>query len=375
MPWNEVSRVESRRLFVSAFELGRWNFSELCRQFRITRSTGYKWLGRYLERGDEGLFDRSRRPHRVRYATDEQVKARLLAERKAHPVWGARKLCKRLEMQGVHPPPERTANRILKRAGLVHSRNGGKDEPKRFERENPNEMWQIDHKRAIHGKWARRTVPFAALDDCTRYVVGLRALPDKGLSSTWGAIWEIFGDYGLPGAILSDNDQIFHGRVGPSRFEVRLMRLGIEVLHGRPYHPETQGKVERFNGTLQTELLSDGCFDSHQQLQEGFDRFRREYNHERPHEALQMEVPGAFYRVSEVARPDRLPQMEYPSGVTLRKVHKDGWISCKGHRISVGVGLEGEWVEVRETAYGVEVYYGRHRLLGERLDECTKGTT
>jgi transposase InsO family protein len=302
----------------------------------------------------------------VRYATDEQVKALLLAERAKYPAWGARKLCKRLERKGIVPPPERTANRILKRAGLVDRCRRDTQEPMRFERANPNELWQVDHKRAIHGRWARRTVPFVVVDDCTRYLVGLKALANKGLVCTWDALWELFGEFGLPDALLSDNDQIFHGRVGPSQFEARLMCLGIAVLHGRFYHPETQGKVERLNGTLERELLRDGYFTSAAELQAGFDRFRSTYNYERPHEALSMDVPGAHYRPSVKIRPKTIPQMQYADGAELRKVHKDGWISYKGKCIEVGCGLSGSWVEIRHTDYGVEIYYGPYRLQGRR---------
>lgn len=364
MPWREAQKVELRRMFVQAVESESVNISQACREFSISRVTGYKWLGRYRREGVEGLFDRSRRPHRVRYATDPAVKELLVADRRAHPRWGARKLCERLEMKSVPPPPERTANRILGREGLIEARRAPEEEPKRFQRTDPNALWQMDHKSAIHGRWFRRAVPFVVLDDCTRYLLGLRSLPDKGLDSTWLALWDILGEFGLPNAILSDNEYTFHGPAGPSHLEVRLLRLDIDILHGRPYHPQTQGKAERLNGTLQRELLNDSTFASAQEIQPSFDHFRYEYNFERPHEAIGMRVPGALYRPSPRRRPEKLPEMEYPPGAVLRSVQKDGWISWKGRRISVGVGLCGQRVEVRQADCGLEVYFGRHRLLG-----------
>ncbi|MCD6405949.1 MAG: IS481 family transposase [Planctomycetes bacterium] len=366
MPWREISKVESRMLFVKAVESRRWSFSRVCRRFGITRVTGYKWMRRYWSEGEQGLYDRSRRPHAVTCSTDGAVVDALLEEREAHPYWGARKLCKLLERRGIASVPERTANRILKRAGLVEPRIRREAAVGRFERPRPNDLWQIDHKAAIHGKWARRCVPFVVLDDHSRYLVGLDALPDKGLVSTWRAMWEVLGRHGLPKAVLSDNDSVFHGGNGPSQFEVRLMRLEIAVLHGRPYHPETQGKVERFNGTLERELLRDGCFETVEEVQKGFDGFRWEYNFYRPHESLSMEVPGSIYRPSRRERPQELPQMEYPSGAVLRKVDKDGWVRWKGAKINVGRGLFKEWVEVREGAECVEVYYGPNRISGAR---------
>jgi transposase InsO family protein len=367
MPWNEVTRVESRKLFVHACEVAQHGVAGLCREFGISRKTGYKWLGRWHSEGEQGLADRSRRPHRIVRATPVEVDKALVALRQMHPHWGARKLCWLLGRQGMTPPPERTANRILQRHGLVDERGRRQEVLRRFERSHPNALWQIDHKRAIHGSWAARTVPLVVLDDHSRYLVGLRALPDKGLEATWSSLWAIFEELGLPEAILNDNDMVFHGTSGPSQLEVRLMRLGIVPLHGRTYHPQTQGKVERLNGTLERELLRDGHFRSAQELQAGFDRFREEYNYERPHEALGMQVPASRYRPSARRRPKQVPAVEYPLGVTLRAAQKDGFVSWKGWRIEVGTGLCGERVEIRETGNGIDVYYGPYRLLGATL--------
>lgn len=372
MPWMEVSAVESRRMFIAVVESGKCSFSEACRRFGVSRKTGYKWLARYRSEGEGGLHERSRRPKVIRHATSPEVVELVVKERKAHPDWGARKICARLNKRGIEAPPERTANRILKRSGMVKEREVAREEPQRFERPRPNDLWQIDHKAAVHGRWFRRAVPLAILDDCSRYLLGLRSLPDKGFSSTWAALWDILREFGLPLAILSDCDRVFHGSVGPSRLEVRLMRLGIEIFHGRPYHPQTQGKVERLNGTLERAVLRDGHFRTPEQLQTAFDRFRYEYNFERPHDALGLEVPGSRYQPSPKPCPQRLPEMEYPSGAVLRKVQKDGWISWKGLCIEVGMGLHGERVEVRDADHEVEVYFGPYRILGTEIDENTR---
>ena len=142
------------------------------------------------------------------------------------------------------------------------------------------------------------------------------------------------------------------------------MRLGIEVIHGRPYHPQTQGKVERFNGTLERELLRDGFFEDPSDLQEGFDQFRYEYNFERPHEALDLNVPASRYSPSNRRRPSTLPKVEYKQGVLLRKVDPGGRISFRNERIEVGGGISGEFVELREADFGFEIYYSEYRILG-----------
>jgi hypothetical protein len=138
-------------------------------------------------------------------------------------------------------------------------------------------------------------------------------------------------------------------------------------LHGRTYHPQTQGKVERLHGTVELEVLRDGHFTSSQDLQARFDRFRQTYNFERPHEALGMDVPASRYRMSERKRPAWLPEVTYPAGAVLRTGTKDGWISWRGVRIEVGTGLCGERVEIRDATDGIEIYYGPYRVLGATL--------
>lgn len=375
MPWQEVGKVELRRLFVAAVESGRGSFSGLCREFRISRACGYKWWRRYRREGVEGLEELSRRPRRSPGATAGAVEARVVEERSRHPAWGARKLLKRLEWSGVAAPSERTVNRILSRQGLISARERGQEAPGRFERSGPNELWQVDHKAAFHGRWGVRAVPLVVEDDATRYLVGLRSLPDKGLVSTWGALWEMFGEFGLPEAILTDNDAVFSGGVGPSHLESYLMRLRIQVLHGRPRHPQTQGKVERLNGTLARELVVSRNFGVGTELQPAFDRFRQEYNFERPHEALGLEVPGSRYLPSSRRCSEGLPEMEYGSGAVLRKVNTWGRISIRKRQYAAGRGLCGEWVEIREVEGSWEVYYGPYRIrtVGEEESEGAEG--
>ena len=369
MPWQEVVKVELRRLFAATIESGKLSMSEACREFKISRTCGYKWLKRYRLEGMAGLQDRSRRPHHIGRSTPAPVEEAVLKERGKYPFWGARKIKKRLEMQGITPPSERTINRILKRAGLSDGLAKPKEEIQRFQRSRPNALWQMDHKGRVWGNWNKRVVPFCVLDDATRYCLGLWSLPDKGLQSTWSALWDIFGEVGLPESILSDNAPTFRGIVGPSRMEVRLLLLGVRFLHGRIMHPQTQGKVERFNGTLQREVLQNGRFSSPGELTEQFEQFRHRYNFDRPHEALGMDTPGLHYRPSPRSRPDRIPSVHYPPGRLLRKVMSGGYISYRGRRVRVGDGLIGYWVEVREFNRGIEVYFGPHRILGTDLRE------
>jgi len=189
------------------------------------------------------------------------------------------------------------------------------------------------------------------------------------ISSTWPCLWEAFEVFGLPDSILSDNDMIFAGRNGPSWIESRLMRLDIDVIHGRPYHPQTQGKVERLNGTLERELLRDSTFEDSGDLQRGFDDFRQRYNFERPHEALGLDVPGAHYAPSKRKRPRAVPEISYHPGALLRKVDSTGRISFKNFKVEVGQGISGEYVEIRDGQDCLDVFYGSYRVLGFNLGE------
>lgn len=364
MPWHGGGTVEMRKLFVTRVLAGGISVKEACLEFDITRACGHKWLRRFSQEGESGLEDKSRRPLHLRSETDAPLVSLILSERDLHRAWGARKIGKRLAVLGFHPPAERTIDRILSRHGLIRGRAKPKLPPQRFERTSPNELWQMDHKASIWGRWRSRSVPFLVVDDCSRFLLTLVSLPSKGLSPTWDCLWAVFGEFGLPDQILSDNDIVFAGRIGPSQLESRLLRLGIEVLHGRPRHPQTQGKVERLNGTLEAELLRDGVFETAGDLQAGFDHFRSEYNYIRPHEALDLAVPGSRYIPSPRRRPERLPLMEYCSGALLRKVDSKGRIRWGGAGVDVGRGLAGAWVEVRSGEKFHEVYYGAYRILG-----------
>lgn len=371
MPWHEVGKLESRRLFITAIESGELSFSAACRHFGITRPCGYKWKRRFDQCGLLGLMDQSRRPHSSASSTASEVVEAVIAERKQRPAWGARKIRKRLEMQGIRPPSERTVNRILKGAGLVETAKKEKA-CQRFARSRCNALWQMDHKSAFRIKWKERVVPFGVIDDASRYCLGLWPLTNKGYEATWSNLWGLFGHMGLPEAILSDNAPLFAGVHGPSTFEANLMRLGIDVLHGRTYHPQTQGKIERFFGTVQRELLNNSFFSLHSQLQPAFDGFRNDYNFERPHESLEMKTPGSCYQPSSRRRPSRLPAVNYSSGLMLRKVMDPGYISYKSHRVQVGGGLIGHWVEVRELEGGIEVLFGPYPIMRDDLQGYTK---
>lgn len=347
-----------RKLLMARYLKGEGSVASLAQELGIHRATAHNWIRRYIEVGDEGLKPVSRRPHSSPGRTPDSLEAEVIRLRERHPRWGARKLIRLLENGGIEPPSERTANRILKRNGLVMERDRRAEAPTRFERGSPNELWQMDHKRSMHLGYGERAVTFVVVDDASRFLIGADLNPDKGLESTWSSLWAFFGRWGLPDAILSDNAHLFAGHDGPSQLESRLIRLGIKVLHGRVGHPQTQGKVERLNGTLEYELFSLKRWRSVDELKPALTDWIETYNFLRPHEALDMDVPGSRYLPSRNARPDEVPRMTYPEGTTLRKVDSYGRISYKGARYEVGRGIAGEKVSLVQTKATLDINYG-----------------
>lgn len=337
------------------------NMRELCRRFGISRSNGYKWVDRYLAGGREGLADRSRRPHRSPTRTDETVEVEVLRIREgSNNAWGGRKIAAVLERGGaaVVPAPS-TITEILRRHGKLDQRAREHPGPyQRFERAQPNELWQMDFK----GDFAigrGRCHPLTVLDDHSRYSLGLEACANQQDQSTRERLTSVFRRYGLPDTMLMDNGSPW-GDSGGGRytaFSVWLMRLGVRVAHGRPYHPQTQGKDERFHRTFKAEVL-DGHF--HADLivcQCAFDRWRHVYNHHRPHQALDMTTPAERYRPSSRSFPETLPPIDYGPDDIVRKANQDGDIHFKRRRVRLGKPFRGQPIALRATledgVYGI----------------------
>ena len=363
MPWECVSVEQQRLDLVLEMRAGRVSVAALCRKYGVSRKSAYKWLARYNDEGIEGLQDRARRPQESPGTTAAEVCERVVALREQYPQWGAGKLRALLLRETAEVPCERTIHRIVKRKGLAHPAPAPTKPPQSFERQEANELWQMDFKGAVRlgSKSGReRGVPLTIIDDHSRFLVAVHALPNHQLETFWPVVWDVFGEYGLPQAILTDNENgLFAShRGGVTRWTARLWRLGIRHPRGRPYHPQTQGKVERSHGTLQREALAGRLFASLQEMQQVMDEFRTCYNHVRPHEALGQQPPITRYVPSSRPRPSALPKVEYPAGAELRTVTQAGYISLHGCRLHVGEGLIGEKVEVRDEGAHFSLRYG-----------------
>lgn len=362
MPWQECDAVSMREEFCRLAMLPDTKMSVLCRRFGIARKTGYKWLKR--SQSGESCEDRSRRPHRFREPTSAALEARVLELRDHHPAWGGRKLRRRLLDLGLSSVPSAsTITAILHRHGRIAQEESEKRGAwQRFEREAPNELWQMDFKGDFATADGRRCHPLTITDDHSRYSLGLRACLNQQSETVRESLSAVFRGYGLPWSLLTDNGSpwgVSHRPGGETRLSVWLFRQNIRVIHGRPYHPQTQGKEERFHRTLKAEVLRGRAFANSLEVQREFDRWRETYNHERPHEALGLAVPGSRYTVSGREYQERLPPIEYDADDEVRKVNRVGQVRFRGRVLKISEAFGGEPVAIRPTTTdGVwHVYY------------------
>lgn len=352
MPWQEVSTMTLRYEFVMLAQREGCNFSLLCESFNISRKTGYKWLSRFGQSGTAGLLDVSRRPQSSPLKSVETIETAIVALREAHPAWGGRKLKTRLEEMGHHGlPAPSTITAILRRKGLLNPAESANHTAFiSFEHPHPNDLWQMDFK----GHFAMREGrchPLTVLDDHSRYNIVLKACDNEKTDTVQNALITSFRRYGLPNRMTMDNGSPWgHDQFNElTPLTAWLIRLGIRVSHSRPYHPQTQGKDERFHRTLNVEAIKGQQFDDLAHCQRKFDRFREIYNLERPHESLGMKTPVTRYQPSQRPYPEVLPVIEYGPDDQVRKVQDKGEIFFKGQIFRVSKALRGYPVALRPT--------------------------
>ena len=331
-----------RREFVSLALLDGANISELCRRFGVSRVTAYKWIDRYLANPDEDFVDRCRRPlHCPNLSSGELVDA-VLSIRAEFPAWGGRKIRAVLaQRQWTDVPSASTITQILRRANKLGGIAGSAQvADRRFERDSPNELWQMDFKGPVSTLECRCHV-MTLIDDHSRFSPGLLVCRDQRSETVKAHLESCFRTYGMPYSILSDRGTPWYGHNGPTRIELWLLRLGIKVLHGRPYHPQTQGKVERLNRTLKAEVLEGHSFRSLEEFQQRLANWRITYNTIRGHDSLESRTPITVYQNSPLSFPETLAPVEYGPVDLVRKVQKDGWTHFKGKKIRLSDGLVG----------------------------------
>jgi transposase InsO family protein len=269
---------------------------------------------------------------------------------------------------GPHCPDRSTIARILKRKGLIDDQSSAKATPwKSFCYEKPNQLWQMDFKGDFALANQQRCYPFTMLDDHSRYNLALYACKNQNRHTVQDILTKTFQTYGLPERILCDNGSPWGTAGNHSQFTIRsytqlelwLMKLGIGLIHGRPAHPQTQGKEERFHRTLNVELLRQTLLLDITHCQQQFNKWRERYNLLRPHEALDMNPPVSRYQVSSRRYPEIIQPPYYDTSDIIRKASRGGKILFKGNDYKIGKAFIGEWIAIRPTLSDTiyEVYF------------------
>lgn len=350
MPWESKTVEDLRKEFVLAQQECD-NFSSLCREFGITRKTGYKWKERY-ENG-ETLSDLSRKPATVANKTDIDTEKLIVSLRTENPGWGAKKLKQVLERQGYSIPSAKTVNNILHRYGCISSDESAKHKPYiRFEKERCNEMWQTDFKGEFKMADNNYCFPLNIFDDHSRFVI--KIAPSLTTANTVIPTFRsAFEEFGLPDSILSDNGAQFAGfRQGFTQFEKWLMNHDVLPVHGRIKHPQTQGKIERFHRTMKNELLNHVVMQDINDANRQFQLWREKYNTLRPHEALGMKCPADIYIPSKKNYTDTVKPYDYGTQYHVIKVNSWGYVRFDKWQIYLSETMIGEYIEFRPNPLG-----------------------
>lgn len=368
MPWQEVTSMELRREFVTMAKAGTVSFRELCRRFEISPKTGYKWLARAEAEGSVGLADRSRRPHTSPTRTAVELETAVLTLRDVHPRWGGRKLRQRLlDLGHAAVPSASTITAILQRHDRIAPETSAQRQAvQRFEHPAPNALWQMDFMGHLP-LGTGRVHPLVVVDDHARYCLTATACANEQRTTVQPILTRLFEHYGLPWAMLADNGPpwgVTHAPQALTRLGAWLVRLDVELWHGRPRHPQTQGKVERLHQTIGAEILPAYGYPDLVRCQIALDGWRTVYNHERPHEALGLQVPASRYQPSPRPFPRTLPEIVYGPDDLVRQVFGGGQIAIAGRQVFISEILYGEPVALRPTAVDgrYDVYYCRHQL-------------
>lgn len=341
------------------------NVSAICLKFGISRKTAYKWLSRYQKDRLQGLEELSRRPLRSPSRISEEMVLRILAIREKEHC-GGKKIRKYLEREGVQDLPSvATCNRVLLRCGRIDVQESEKRERYiRFERERPNELWQMDFKGHFKLCETGRCHPLTILDDHSRFSICIKACASENEKSVRQGLENAFRQYGLPEGMTMDNGTPWRGgQTHLSRITVWLMRLGIKVSHSTPGHPQTQGKIERFHRSLKEEVLKYHQFSDLENAQTRFDEWRDRYNNHRPHEGIGLLCPKDRYKPSDRVYPDKLPEIPYEEGDEPKRVNECGGISIRGEHYHVGEHFASEYVALRRVEEGIfDVYFCKTKI-------------
>ena len=375
MPWRTTSPMDQKVRFIADYRRHFFSLSELCARFGVSRKTAYKWIERFEADGPSGLEDRSRRPHGCPHQTPAVVVEALLDFRRRHPSWGAKKLLRILSQRQPdwEWPARSTGSDILKRHGLVtgRKRRSYPGHPGRplTSMDEPNAIWTADFKGQFRTRDGEYVYPLTIVDGYSRFLLACQGLRSTAVDLAKPVFKRLFEEHGLPRIIRTDNGVPFAttalGRL--SELSVWWIRLGIYPELIEPAHPEQNGRHERLHRTLKAETTRPPRGNLNAQ-QIRFNQFRREYNEERPHEALGQNTPASAYKPSRRPLPRTLPPIEYPGHFEVRLVSRNSGIRWKCHWVCVTHTLAEQYVGLEEIDDGLwDVYFGPVKL--GRMDE------
>lgn len=375
MPWLKASPVSERVRFVMDYEDNFYSMTELCERYGISRTTGYKWVNRHLEVGIDCLGDRSRAPHSCPHKTPQEVMDLICEARRAHTTWGPRKLLPWLARRhpGLTWPAPSTVSALFAREGLVPPRrrrrrhlHPGSVPP---EAHGPNDLWTIDFKGHFKTGDGRYCYPLTLADQYSRFLLacqGFRSTKTRGVHKTLDLA---FREYGLPTAIRSDNGAPFAstGIHGLTKLNVWWMRLGINHQRITPASPQENGVHERMHRTLKAETCRPPRSTLRSQ-QSAFDRFRNEFNTDRPHEALDDATPASRYAPSKRTYDGRLPPQHYPGHYIVKRVAAGGNFRLGSDLVFISTALVNHHIGLEEVEDGIWNIYLNDFLLA-KIDE------
>ena len=378
MPWKEICPMDEKMEFVGMYLSHEWSVAALCRHFEVSRKTAYKWISRYIESGPVGLLDQSRAPRHHPQAVPLLTEQMVLDMRQAHPTWGPRKLRTLLERryQGKRWPASSTIGDILRRHGLAVPRRRSRKSPPYTQPflhcDGPNRVWSADLKGWFMTGDGQRCEPLTISDNYSRYLLRCQRVKALTYETVQPVFETAFREYGLPEAIRTDNGAPFATTTvgGLSLLSIWWLKLGIRPERIKPGRPAQNGRHERMHRTLKRETANPPKSTLKQQ-QLAFNRFRHEYNYDRPHESLQQQTPASVYETSPRTYPLVVPEMSYPDDMERRWVKAQGDISWSNRHVYLSSTLAGELVGLKEVDNGLwDIYFGPIRLA--QLDSRNK---
>lgn len=371
MPWKELDIVILRKQFIQEYlDKDYPSFSYLCSSYGISKKTGYKWRNRFLAGGLNNLEDKSRAPLTTHHRTPDDIRELIIQTKLTHIHWGPKKVLDSIKRH--HPtlilPADSTAGEILKSEGLVKKRRKrhhvSADEQAFGDSQKSNDIWGVDYKGQFklgNGHWC---YPLTMSDIHSRYLLGCQSLENTSFISAQDSMERVFREYGLPEKIRSDNGSPFSSMAlgGISQLSKWWIQLGIRPQRIKPGHPQQNGRHERMHKTLKQETTKPAAYNECLQ-QTKFDDFKREFNHERSHEALQRQCPAQIYTPSTTIYPEKLPDIVYDEGYETRKVKRGGEIKWRGHHIYISQVLSHERISLEEVGDDLwSICYGFYKL-------------